>query len=170
MIRHRNRSTPDVLLVEKKLWSQYVKTQLQILNWDYAQATGEVRSTPNFANHLVMLIQHGLHYKIHMSTFAQLTPSAVFHARFEVPACIFLPDLNFECKAMIVKWRPPCSLSGTSEQKNAALHMLNLKDTCPTWAALCSHCLTCSCTNLRPGPSQCPWWGNQAWCWHPVPW
>ena len=33
------------------------------LDCDSAQATGEVRLTPNFANHLVMLFKYGLHQK-----------------------------------------------------------------------------------------------------------
>jgi len=36
------------------------------LDCDSAQATGEVRLTPNFANHLVMLFKYGLHQKSHI--------------------------------------------------------------------------------------------------------
>jgi poly(3-hydroxyalkanoate) synthetase len=36
------------------------------LDCDSAQATWEVRLTPNFANHLVMLIKYGLHQKSHI--------------------------------------------------------------------------------------------------------
>ena len=36
------------------------------LDCDSAQATGEVRLTPSFANHLVMLFKYGLHQKSHI--------------------------------------------------------------------------------------------------------
>ena len=46
------------------------------LDCDSAQATGEVRLTPNFANHVVMLFEYGLHQKkSHSRTFAQSAPS-----------------------------------------------------------------------------------------------
>ena len=53
-----------------------VGAQCQNLNWISAQTTGVVQLTPNFVDHLVMLIKHDLHKKNHISrTFAQLTPS-----------------------------------------------------------------------------------------------
>ena len=49
------------------------------LDCDSAQATGEVRLTPNFANHVVMLFEYGLHQKkSHSRTFAQSAPSGLF--------------------------------------------------------------------------------------------
>jgi hypothetical protein len=53
-----------------------VKTQCKNLNENPTKTTGVVQLTPNFVDHLVMLIKHDLHKKNHISrTFAQLTPS-----------------------------------------------------------------------------------------------
>jgi len=61
------------------------------LDCDSAQATGEVRLTPNFANHLVMLFKYGLHQKSHIPGLLLSQPplefswhlvSAVLHKKF----------------------------------------------------------------------------------------
>jgi len=44
-----------------------VKTQCQNLHGNPTQTTGVVRLTPNFVDHLVMFIKHGLHQKSHIS-------------------------------------------------------------------------------------------------------
>jgi hypothetical protein len=44
-----------------------VGTQCQNLNWNSAKTTGVVQLTPNFVDHLVMLIKHDLHQKNHIS-------------------------------------------------------------------------------------------------------
>ena len=54
-----------------------MKTQCQNLKGNPTQTTGVVRLTPNFVEHIVMLIKHDLHKKkSRFRTFAQLTPSA----------------------------------------------------------------------------------------------
>jgi len=44
-----------------------VKTQCQNLNGIPTQTTGVVQLTPNFVDHLLMFIKHGLHQKIYTS-------------------------------------------------------------------------------------------------------
>ena len=70
LIGHCNRSTPVVFWGEKMLWlgcgGSIRENPVPNLDCDSAQATGEVRLTPNFANHLVMLFKYGLHQKSHI--------------------------------------------------------------------------------------------------------
>ena len=61
-----------------------VGAQCQNLNWISAQTTGVVQLTPNFVDHLVLLIKHDLHQKNHIfRTFAQLTPSDIIPKQTE---------------------------------------------------------------------------------------
>jgi len=48
------------------------------LDCDSAQATGEVRLTPNFANHLIMLFKYGLHQKSHIPGLLLIQPPLKF--------------------------------------------------------------------------------------------
>jgi len=52
-----------------------VKTQCQNLNGNPTQTNGVVRLTPNFVDHLVMFIKHGLHEKVTFQDIAPSTPS-----------------------------------------------------------------------------------------------
>ena len=52
------------------------------LDCDSAQATGEVRLTPNFANHLVMLFKYGLHQKSRIPGLLLSQPPLIFLAFF----------------------------------------------------------------------------------------
>jgi hypothetical protein len=61
-----------------------VKIQCQNLNGNLTQTTGVVRLTPNFVNRLVMLINHGLHFR----TFASSTPSYIFVIVMDMPVIV----------------------------------------------------------------------------------
>jgi len=61
------------------------------LDCDSAQATGEVRLTPSFANHLVMLFKYGLHQKSHIPGLLLSQPPLQELCRLIVPTT--MPEL-----------------------------------------------------------------------------